>query len=357
MANNPLFERPRLIEFIRTEARQYTDRAIKAGKFGQVPEGGKNLFTVHTANQWMEMERKTPETPMLFGPLWFQGELCILFADTNAGKSALAVQIGCNLASRSQMIPFGLDAPQCKVAYVDFELSARQFQDRYTADGSRYTFPAGFFRAQIKHHPILPPDFITFTEYMNAAIAYVVEHTGANVLIIDNITSLRSGTDHASEALSLMQYLKELKTEHNISILVLAHTPKRNPAKPITRNDLQGSKMLINFADSAFAIGESFLKPQLRYIKQIKQRQQSQLYGAENVCLFNLVKPHNCLKFEFEGFGSERDHLYVTIRADSIKIKTRILEMAAAGLSQRKIAAQLNVALGKVNRILHEEKG
>jgi hypothetical protein len=42
--------------------------------------------------------------------------------------------------------------------------------------------------------------------------------------------------------------------------------------RPLSANDLQGSKMLINFCDSAFAIGKSSNDKDLRYLKQIKQR-------------------------------------------------------------------------------------
>ena len=48
--------------------------------------------------------------------------------------------------------------------------------------------------------------------------------------------------------LKKLKYLKKLKSKHGLSILALAHTPKRDATKPLGRNDLQGSKMLINFA-------------------------------------------------------------------------------------------------------------
>jgi hypothetical protein len=48
-------------------------------------------------------------------------------------------------------------------------------------------------------------------------------------------TCLRGGTENASVALNLMKNLKALKTELNLSILVLAHAPKqRNPGSPIS---------------------------------------------------------------------------------------------------------------------------
>jgi hypothetical protein len=63
-------------------------------KQGNEAKEGKGLFTVKTASRWIEQAKTRPIPQMLFGELWFEGELCILFADTNLGKSILAVQIG-----------------------------------------------------------------------------------------------------------------------------------------------------------------------------------------------------------------------------------------------------------------------
>ena len=80
-----------------------------------------------------------------------------------------------------------------------------------------------------------------------------------------------------------MKRLKELKIKHNLSILALAHTPKRNLIYPITKNDLAGSKHLSNFADSIFAIGESCKDKSLRYLKQLKARATEVIYDSENI--------------------------------------------------------------------------
>jgi len=110
----------------------------------------------------------------------------------------------------------------------------------------------------------------------------------ATVLIIDNITCLRGGTENAVVALRVM---KNLRANHGLSILVLAHTPKRrNPARPLSADDLQGSKLLINFADSAFAIGQSCAQTGLCYLRQIKQRNTRQVYSPDNVCLCRIIK-------------------------------------------------------------------
>ncbi|HKC69502.1 MAG TPA: LuxR family transcriptional regulator, partial [Bacteroidia bacterium] len=99
------------------------------------------------------------------------------------------------------------------------------------------------------------------------------------------------------------------KNKYGLSILALAHTPKRDLSKPITRNDLQGSKMLINFCDSSFSIGESNNDKNTRYLKQIKARNTEIIYDTENICLCNIEKPRNFLGFHFLGYGTEREHL------------------------------------------------
>ena len=52
-----------------------------------------NLLKIKPANEWIEIAKNQPMPNMLFGPLWHEGELCILTADTNVGKSILGVQI------------------------------------------------------------------------------------------------------------------------------------------------------------------------------------------------------------------------------------------------------------------------
>ena len=272
-----------------------------------------------------------------------------MFADTNVGKSVLAVQIGNALAGRNEIAPFSPEVMPCKVVYIDFELSAKQFQSRYTHNEVTYAFNKGFYRAEFNPSADMPFDFKTYDDYMNSAIESVILRTEATVVIIDNITCLRSGTERASQALPLMKHLKALKTKLGLSILVLAHTPKRNPAKPISRNDLQGSKMLINFCDSAFAIGQSHREKDLRYVKQVKQRSTGEVYGAGNVCLFRIIKPLNFISYQFEGYAAEAAHLYNPTAHDRELLTAQISRLSAQGLSQRQIAAEVGISLSAVN--------
>jgi len=174
------------------------------------------------------------------------------------------------------------------------------------------------------------------------------------VLIVDNLTYLKNETEKAKDALPLMKHLKALKNKYGLSILALAHTPKRDLSKPITRNDLQGSKMLINFCDSSFSIGESHSDKNLRYLKQIKQRNTEQIYDAENVCVCQIDKPHNFLLFEFVNFGKEWEHLKQHTEKDKENLNEKVSELKQQGRSLREIGAELGISHMKVSRILKD---
>ena len=179
-----------------------------------------------------------------------------------------------------------------------------------------------------------------------------IASTGAKTIIVDNLTYLKSGNESAKDALPLMKELKALKTKYDLSMLVLAHTPKRDMSKAITKNDLAGSRMLMNFCDSSFTIGQSSADSSLRYIKQIKQRNTEEIYGAENVCVCEIIKPHNFLEFEFLDFDEEKTHLKESNKSDRDELIELAKELSDSGKSQREISKELNISLGAVNKYL-----
>lgn len=140
---------------------------------------------------------------------------------------------------------------------------------------------------------------------------------------------------------------------YGVSILTLAHTPKRNNSQPIGRNDLAGSKMLINFCDSAFAIGESAKDKRFRYLKQIKSRSTEIIYDTENVAVFEVNKPENFLMFTHVHTSSEHEHLRQYTPQDKESLTTQVIELRGKGKSQREIASELGIGLGTVNKYLN----
>jgi archaellum biogenesis ATPase FlaH len=322
----------------------------------------EHYFVVQSGNEWMQKSKSQPVPKKLFGEFWFENELCILFADTNVGKSILAVQIADAISKGESAAPkLGTEATAQKVVYFDFELTSKQFESRFSerVDGTaefvnHYQFHRNFYRAEINPETSDIGAFAKFEDFLNHALETTVVSSGAKVLIIDNLTYLRDETENARNALPLMKYLKSLKSKHGLSILALAHTPKRDSTKPLGRNDLQGSKMLINFCDSSFAIGESSKNVGLRYLKQIKARNTELVYNADNVLMAQIAKQSNFLRFEFLETALEAEHLRVFTEKQRQELIAKTKELAEQGMSQRKIADQLGISQMSVSRYLKQ---
>ena len=152
----------------------------------------------------------------------------------------------------------------------------------------------------------------------------------------------------------LMFRLTGLKKKHDLSILVLAHTPKRPLSNPITQNDLAGSKKLYNFFDSVFAIGKSAKDSGLRYIKQLKVRYGDYTYDGDNVIVASIEKNGSFLHFSQMGFAAEKEHLKEQTEKDVSQLEENIRELSGQGKSIREIAKELCISKSKVGRLLKQ---
>ena len=160
-----------------------------------------NLFSVKPANEWLEEAKRKPVQKKLFGSLFFEIELYILFADKNHGKSVLAIQIGESVSSGSRVPPFELEASPQKVLYVDFELNDIQFLNRYSEDDQHYKFHSNFYRAELfPETEEAPSGYESFEDNLIKSLESQILSTGSNVVIVDNITYLRSNNETAKDA-------------------------------------------------------------------------------------------------------------------------------------------------------------
>ena len=340
-----------------------------------------DLLCAKPVSFWLEIGRRCPRQEQLFGPFWLKGELCILFARTGVGKSVLAMQIAESLARGIPLPPFeGENAPRVppqRVLYIDFELNCDQLAMRYsrisedrTKFDAFYEFSTQFFRAEMSWNGCVQEGYDGFSDMFFTCLDEHVRDSEATVLIIDNITFLdTSATSNVNVALNVMRKLVELKKLWHISILVLAHTPKRRRSHPLTEHDLQGSINIANFADSMFAMETSRTGDEIRYLKQIKTRTGRKQHGHTNVAAFSLQKfdfaaeqgivqnterePYdNFLGMKFKNFDHESEHLAIPRhqaqrQTSTSKDKTSVIEnakrLAAEGKSSRKIAAELKI--------------
>ena len=329
------------IERMEAESRKKNPRA-----WAKPPE----MLFVQRAQYYIETAVVGGAMAQLFGPFWLMDETAILFAPPGVGKSALATQIAESLA---RGVPFATFAPRTgpevspqRVLYLDFEMDRTQFSQRYSVIGeggttmeNSYKLSPEFLRAENYWDGRMLDGYADYTDMLFEDIDQQIVGHEANVLIIDNVSYLtRGSTASAPVAFRLMERLQNLKRDRFISILLIAHTPKRPRFGYLTENEMQGSIDLSKVADSIIALGRSRQSPDLRYLKQIKYRSGRVEHGADNVALFRLHKfdfaarletkdveigHDNFLGLDFVGFASEEDHFQLRFSPPSDKIRRR----------------------------------
>lgn len=296
------------------------------------------MLRVRRANQVIKEAAELADPTLLFDCLIIQGELIILFADTGIGKTIFAVQIGIYVAKTGII-----------VLYIDLELSDKQFEKRYKDEfGNHYVFPDGFFRAD--YTPIFSlPQNISYEEYFIGSLENSIEQSGAQMVIIDNMTKLSSGdTDSAKNTIPVMESLSRLKRDKGITFLVLEHNKKVDSTQPISLNHLQGSKFKSNFADSVFSIGRCAQDKKMRYVKQLKVRSAELVYDTENVRTYEISTRRGALFFEPLGYGNEFTFLKHDTQSTKSEKRQQAMELKSQGLNNSEIGEQLGVTEGTV---------
>ena len=108
----------------------------------------------------------------------------------------------------------------------------------------------------------------------------------------------------------------------------------------------------MNFCDSCFAIGESFTGNGVRYLKQIKQRFVENIYGIDNVITCSILKDVNFLKFRFDGYDNELNHLKEKTFQDVSDRNEEIVNLKKNGLTNVEIGEKYKISEGAVRKIL-----
>ena len=287
------------------------------------------------ANKAMEKAFKIKDRESLYKRLWYESEICVLFAMSNLGKSILAVQIANEIAKSGKL-----------VNYLDYELEDKQFQQRYTNNRTKqmFKFSDNLFRANLS---------IDFALDNNGRVERFfkkleeLSKKGVKIFILDNITSLVDKIENGDVVLDFMRRLKQLKEKYGLSILIVAHTTKKRDSTPLTQDNLAGSKKLMNFVDSAFAIGKSLIETDVKYIKQLKVRYGKFTNDEDNVLLCKIVKEDNFPHFVECGYAVEKD-LLNTKKSIANEGKRELMHAAyvlhTQGVSNRKIGRELGVS-------------
>ena len=275
----------------------------------------QNVLTYKSMNQTMIDGAKEPPARRMTGSLTHENSIIILFSDPGTGKSIFGMQIA-DAVSRGKGLwnhqEFYNSTEPKKTIVFDFEMEESELFGRYKKDGkvaNAYNWHKNFFRSGIN------PDFIDFEDadtLITNEMQLVIEEQEPEVVIVDNMTYIASESSDPKMATKIMKKLLAMqkRSTNQMTIIVIAHTPKRDPSLPIELRHLAGAKALSNFAKTVVAISKSKLDPALRYIKQLKVRQDLERYNGENVIVCAIDKAESGrLEYQFRGFGKEAEHL------------------------------------------------
>ena len=301
----------------------------------------RSVFFSKTANQWIKEASRKPDPKQLWYEFWHEGELGCLFADSNTGKSILAVQIAHEVSANHGL----------QTLYFDFEMSSKQFQKRYSNDtGKVFQFSDRFRRLEINPNHLNEDS--EFEQKLMAEIKNKIITQKAKVVIIDNLGFICTQGESGEAAGRLMRQFKEIQASTKVSMLVLGHTPKRDMTLPLTQNELAGSKRLFNFFDSVFAIGQSARDNDLRYLKQIKVRASEFTYNQDNVLTCEIIKDDCFLKFK--AVRKEPEYVHLRKPSDDAveEMESKVILLHKEGSSIREIAEKLRLSRNKVHRIV-----
>ena len=285
----------------------------------------------------------------IFGKLWFMGDICVLFSDSNIGKSTLANDIVFGILQKGWDF-FGENSESCtvkeplNVIYYDFETSDNQYMVKY-----RNMPDVNFSRITMDY---FDANFSFDAEDVAGNIKTMIRDDSHNIIVVDNLSAIEGMAAGGFKKIREFVYkLKRIITLNgNTSILLLGHTVKRNQTKPITQNDLLGSKAIINFCDSAFALGASVKGEDVRYIKHIKARQAMKYEEVAEIYLESTPYPH----FVFGEWTDEEEHLKKNAKKSKIdeELGGEIMLLSNHGKSIREIANITGTSKSTVHRYI-----
>lgn len=288
---------------------------IDDSKLLNILNAGQKDIESYTFKNYLEKAKMKSDMKKMFGSYFQTGELCFLAGKTGVGKSILAYQIADGLSKGLSILGQPNETEPQRVLYYDFELNERNIKLRFTD----YEPNDNFLRPDITDILIENDGQFNFD-----IIANDIEITNANVVIIDNISAIAlKSTQDQDTAMNIMKSAKLLQREKDISLLIIAHTPKLKETRPLELYDIAGSSHLHNFIDNAVMIGKSATEMNIRYLKQVKNRNDIE---NDKVLKIEIVN-NDWLQFENRGYDNETNHLILNPDKEE-KRKTKLIDIA-----------------------------
>lgn len=278
------------------------------------------------------LARDFPAKEMIVAPWLPKKGLALAFAPRGVGKTHFAIGVGYASACGGSFLKWSAPKPR-KVLLLDGEMPAGALQERLadTASKSELEPPTGdYFR-------ILSADICEFgLPDISTRVGQdeLEPHLGdAELIIVDNLSTLcRSGKENEAESWGIVQGWALRQRRAGRSVLFIHHAGKGGEQRGTSkREDVMDSVLKLSLPDDY-----------------------SPADGARFVVSFTKSR----------GFvGPEAEPFEAALRVGEWSTKDiedglaeQAHQMAADGMSQRKIAIELNCSPAKVNRLINRHK-
>lgn len=264
-------------------------------------------FQLKTLEQVIKDTEGAVMPPQLLDHFLLKGEFSIFFGASGTGKSVWLDQVLRSIASNVPISPLKLQADKpLKCLLVDYEMSEELYYQR--CKGKNNNFNNNYLQMRPEDFPVdMSPSEFLLQELENIIIEERIEVVG-----IDNFTAIWPNVESSEDAAHVIESFKALMNKHGTTFIMVCHTPKMDSREPIELRHLKGSSTLAQLTPgSVWAIGKSSSGSDIRYLKQIKSRNQRELYNGDKVVTLKL---HNTDGLQFDVVSleeSERYHLRV----------------------------------------------
>ncbi len=274
---------------------------------------------------------------MLFDEFWREGELALLFGESDTGKSILATQIAEALARGGGMGSFRMPVPGCKVLYLDLVNSDEQFRLRYSPQsrGKVYRFSERLVRCS----PQPDKDLIK-------GLRQAIASTGARVVVIDDLQAF-TGWAGIGKASRILRELKHMCVEQEVSILAIAASGPAGQNRMPDAVDLRNWQPLCRIADSVFGIGFDPTRAGQRSIRHVRSR-----FGQPRMTAY-YTSPVAMITEREDGFvGFIFDEKFERkLPDDQVRLICDVRRLRIAGYGFREIATELSISRSRAHRL------
>lgn len=217
----------------------------------------------------MEMieKSKTEPAPEIIWRGITKGSFGFIYGPSKSGKTVFCENLAIKLAIGSEeYMGEGLIGKPQKVLIVSLEefwisRARRNIKQIEGFDGDTITLLN-------KNLQTAPTDFLRYIDYEKDwnRLTGLIQESKPDIVIVDSLTRMASNIEESDSAKGVAQRLRDITYDLGITIIVVHHSTKIGD-KPISRDDMAGSRVLAQEADFAIAITRTALND--RYIKNI----------------------------------------------------------------------------------------